>query len=155
MSALRGGRLDRLCEEREVEVCSHTVPLDGTRVAGYLVRCARSGKELGFVWAANELHGPWRWASMDATVYGERGAMQRAIEVLADIRDLHDRTGPAADRAIVKAWERPSRPERPAPRPAPPPAPSTPPAPDQKVPLVWGDGALDLTAALADQWRKR
>jgi hypothetical protein len=121
----------------------HTVAVPGGRVAGLLVRDARSRRDLGYIWSAGSV---WRWQSADGTAYGERSTQRAAAQVLADVRDLA--RGPLRPPALPF--------ETPAvvtPRPTPRPRPTPPPDPIPQV-ITWGDAdSPDITAALTTAWR--
>jgi len=62
----------------------HTVDTPRGRLAGFLVRCTASRKELGYVWQAGSA---WRWRTPDDHS-GERSSQRAAVQVLRDAWDL-------------------------------------------------------------------
>jgi len=54
-------------------------------MAGFLVRCTASRKELGYVWQAGSA---WRWRTADEANHGERSSQRAAVQVLRDAADL-------------------------------------------------------------------
>jgi hypothetical protein len=63
----------------------HTVETPRGRLAGFLVRCTASRKELGYVWQAGSA---WRWRMPDGGHSGERSSQRAAVQVLRDAHDL-------------------------------------------------------------------
>jgi hypothetical protein len=60
----------------------HTVDVAGGGVvAGFLVRCLGSGKELGYIWTTGNV---WRWRTCDRTAWGERSTQRAAVETVVD-----------------------------------------------------------------------
>jgi len=150
----------------------HTVEIAGGGVvAGFLVRCTGSRKELGYIWSTGNV---WRWRTADRAAWGERSTQRKAVEALTDsvaaLAGTARRKSPATlpfdgptDAAIMSAWRsattasRPAKasaarvdePARKAAAPAPKPA-----APVQHI--VWPDSnAHDLTAATSAALNKK
>jgi len=130
---------------------SHTVQTDRGLVAGFLVRCTSSRKELGYVWQAGS---SWRWKSPEG--FGERSTLKAAVEVVREAHDVRQGAGlplPEAWRHPVLLRPTPVAEARPAPRPAPRPDPKPEPAPEPEPQIVWPDeaSAPDLMSAIAER----
>jgi len=99
---------------------AHTVDTARGLVAGYLVRCTTSRRDLGYIWPAGA---SWRWKTPNGLSFGERSTASRAVETLRDISDLQDTpTGqgpapmPASPRPLFDGndpYIRPIKPEAP------------------------------------------
>jgi hypothetical protein len=63
----------------------HTVEHNGGILAGFLVRCTASRKELGYVWQAGSA---WRWQTPTRKNSGERSSQRAAVQVLREAYDL-------------------------------------------------------------------
>lgn len=145
----------------------HTVEARGGRMAGFLVRCTASRKELGYVWKTGNV---WRWRTPDDHS-GERTSQRAAVEVLRDAHDLRSgatKTPPLPfDVALEESAKLPKRQAKPTPEPKPKreapkpvvvvePEPEPPPAPKPPQRIVWSDQPSgDLTKAVADALRRR
>jgi hypothetical protein len=66
----------------------HTVDTGRGVMAGFLVRCTASQRELGHVWQTGNV---WRWRTPDQHS-GERATQRAAVQVLREAHDL--RSGP-------------------------------------------------------------
>jgi hypothetical protein len=144
----------------------HTVDTGRGLMAGFLVRCQRSRKELGHVWLAGSA---WRWRTPDGAHYGERSTQRAAVQVLREAFDLEHGpqrplpfSGDPTVAEIQEAWRaapvlrpRPTTTVKPAPTRA---APPTPPPPAVEAPpvkkIVWTTQAPDLRAALDAAFRR-
>jgi hypothetical protein len=139
----------------------HTVETPRGRVAGFLVRCTASRKDLGWVWQTGATGSVWRWRTPDGNHYGERGAQRAAVQVLREIADL--------GRGGLPLLERLRQQDEQA-TPAPPPAPVRKPAPVRVVDaeivdepaepppvkkIVWGTQSPGLSSALAAAFRRQ
>ena len=140
----------------------HTVDTGRGRMAGFLVRCSTSRKDLGYVWAAGA--SSWRWRTPDGTHYGERSSQRAAVQVLREAYDVAQAGGgtPRAlpfpgDQAILAGWRAPLRVPPMKARAATPPAPKLVPPPHAAPPvpaepplkkIVWTTQAPGVTAAL-------
>jgi len=146
----------------------HTVQTDRGLMAGFLVRCTSSRKELGHVWQAGSA---WRWRTPDGQHYGERSTQRAAVQVLRDAHDLahgaQQRPLPLSGEGAAPEWHPPAElpPMKPAappletkpkrerkPRATPPTPPRVEPPPVKKI--VWTPQAPDVTDALAAAIRK-
>lgn len=149
-------------------LASHTVKTArGAYMAGFLVRCLGSRKELGYIWTAGTV---WCWQTPSGENHGERSTQRKAIEVLRDAHDLarggarlpFDIPTPT-DADILDAWRSvgplprlgsPMRPQAPTPRASASPTPAPAAAPVKKI--VWNDAApaFDVSAAIAAGLKK-
>ena len=59
---------------------AHTVDVDGTLVAGFLVR--QGGAELGYIWCTGQ---EWGWRSLDGKAFGVRHQKMIAADTLYDV----------------------------------------------------------------------
>jgi hypothetical protein len=137
---------------------AHTVDVRGRRVAGYLVRCSASRREMGYVW---QMGNAWGWQTPTAKNYGERSSRHAAVKVLRDVFDLqHDisrarqYTPLPTDQAVLDSWRAPRRASSPASSTTPPAAPTPRPAP-VKQQIDWSTSTTsDLTSAIADALKR-
>jgi len=138
----------------------HTIDWRGARLAGFLVRCTASRKELGYVWKTGVV---WRWRTPD-NHSGERTSQRAAVEVLRDAHDLRQQPSLLGRLEEARDYERakratdaaptfvaPTLPPMKAAAPKPPPVAAAPPKG-----IVWNDqaGMSDLTTAVADALRR-
>ena len=93
----------------KAELESHTVETPQGRLAGFLVRCTASRKDLGYVWQAGSA---WRWQTPNGKHSGERSSQQVAVRVLRDAFDLRRQPSllegaTEENEVITKAWRAP------------------------------------------------
>jgi hypothetical protein len=96
----------------------HTVDTGRGVMAGFLVRCSASTKDLGYVWATGNA---WRWRTPSGEHYGERSSQRAAVQVLREAYDVahgpqralpfRDEEGQASGQASGKASGQASRPQ--------------------------------------------